>query len=55
MNELITVETSLQKCFGIKTEPIDDSQISLESVVIPNDIYNSIMNELSESFNGNTA
>ena len=45
MNEIITVKTSLQKCFGIKTEPINDSQISLHSVIIPNDVYNSIMNE----------
>jgi len=55
MNEIITVKTSLQKCFGIKTEPINDSQISLHSVIIPNDVYNSIMNEWSESFGGNTA
>ena len=55
MNEIITVKTSLQKCFGIKTEPIDDPQMVLESVVIQNDVYNSIINELSDSFGGNTA
>lgn len=55
MNALINGTTSLQRCFGIRTEPIGTSNEPLKTISIPNDIYNSIMTELSASFGGNTA